>query len=459
VQVLARAERRRPATLPPLATEAADALLSPPRLPAAAAATVPLAIAAAQTSLPVTIVAPAGAGRLAIARALHACSGRPGSLLAATGRRPCLDDLPADASLTLDVTALAPDALLVLEALLDDRRVWVLACAEPERALPPALASRLGAVVLAIPPLVARAAEIPALADAMLAAEAARLGRADVAFTAAARTRLAHHAWGGDLVELETVVARAALTAAEHLVGEEHLGLDAPAFVTEAAAPDASDGQLELLLAELAHEVRNPLVTIKTYADHLPEMLEDADLRTRFATLTGEAIERIDGLLENLLDFARLRAPERKRVDLEPVLDRVLAEIGPELEGREVSVRRGGNGAVACAADAEHLAFAFRNLFAGVLREIPPRDELVLDTTANGVVTLRFAAGAAASRLRQLVAPNGAGGFGDPTLLPLSFRLARGVLERNGGGLTLEERPDEGAMLVVQLPATQEETK
>jgi signal transduction histidine kinase len=226
------------------------------------------------------------------------------------------------------------------------------------------------------------------------------------------------------------------------------------------AAPDESDGQLELLLAELAHELRNPLVTIKTYADHLPEMLEDAELRTRFATLTGEAIERMDGLLENLLGFARLRAPQRRRVELEPLLDRVLAEIGPELAERAVSVRRGGNGGVECAGDAEHLAYAFRNLFAGVVREVPPRDELVLDTNTNGVVTLRFAAGAAAaSRLRQLVTPNGGGALGDPTLLPLSFRLARGVLERNGGGLTLEERPDEGALLVVQLPATQEEMK
>jgi signal transduction histidine kinase len=458
VQVLERADRRRLATLPPLATEAADALLSPPRLPTAAVATLPLAIAAARTVLPVTIVASAGAGRLGIARALHARAGRPGPLLAATGRRPCLDALPEGASLTLDVNALAPEALLVLEALLEDRRVWVLACADPDRPLPAALAPRLGGAVLSVPPLAARAAEIPAIADAMLAAEAARLGHADAAFTAAARMRLARHAWSGDLAELETVVAHAALAAGEHLVGEEHLRLDAlPAMD---AAPDESDGQLELLLAELAHELRNPLVTIKTYADHLPEMLEDAELRTRFATLTGEAIERMDGLLENLLGFARLRAPQRRRVELEPILDRVLAEIGPELAERDVSVRRGGNAGVECAGDAEHLAYAFRNLFAGVVREVPPRDELVLDTSANGVVTLRFAAGAAAaSRLRQLVAPNGGGTLEDPTLLPLSFRLARGVLERNGGGLTLEERPDEGTLLVVQLPATQEEMK
>ena len=452
-----RVERRRLATLPPLAVEAAEAALSPPRLPAGAAARVPLAITAAQTALPVTIVAPPAAGRLAIARALHARSGRAGPLLAATGRRPPLDDLPAGASLVLDVTALAPETLLVLEAVLDDGRVWVLACAEPGRDLPPALAPRLGAAMLVVPPLAERAAEVPALAEAMLAAQAARLGRSDAAFTPGARARLVGHTWTGDLTELETVIARAVLSASEHLVGEEHLGLDASPE-TATGPSGEPDPQLELLLAELAHELRNPLVTIKTYADHLPDMLEDAELRTRFATLTGEAIERMDALLENLLGFARLRAPRSCAVDLEPILDRVLTEIEPELAEREISIRRFGNGAVQCAADAEHLAYAFRNLFAGVVREVPPRDELWLETTANGVVTIRFAAGtAAAGRLRQLVVPNGGDALGDPTLLPLSFRLARGVLERNGGGLTLEERPDESTTLVVQLPATQEE--
>ena len=454
-----RVERRRLATLPPLAAEAAEAVLSPPRLPAGAAAQVSLAVSAAQTALPVTIVATPGAGRLAIARALHARAGRPGPLVAATGRRPVLDDLPDGATLTLDVTTLAPETLLVLEAILDDGRVWVLACAEPGQDLPPALAPRLGAAMLVVPPLAVRSAEVPAIADAMLATHAARRGRPDVAFTPAARARLASYAWLGDLAELEAIVARALLAAPEQVVGEEHLGLDDAVANGAGDATEEPDTQLELLLAELAHELRNPLVTIKTYADHLPDMLEDEELRTRFATLTDEAIGRMDGVLENLLAFARLRPPHRDAVELEPLLDRVLAEIGPELAERAVSVKRAGHADVRCAGDAEHLAYAFRNLGAGVAREVPPRDELLLETTANGVVTMRFAAGAAAAgRLRQLVAPNGGGTLGDPTLLPLSFRLARGVLERNGGGLTLEERPDESATLVVQLPATQEET-
>src|SRR5439155_648246 len=144
-----------------------------------------------------------------------------------------------------------------------------------------------------------------------------------------------------------------------------------------AAAPAAAPGgaALEYLLVELAHELRNPLVTIKTFADHLPALLEDAELRARFATLTSEAIERMDGLLENVLAFARLGAPRREAVEVGPIMARVLAELEPELAGRAVRVRQAAAPTARCAADPAHLAYALRNLFAGVVREVPARAE------------------------------------------------------------------------------------
>src|SRR5262245_57109054 len=112
-----RAELRRDTVLPPLPPGAAVAVLSPPRLPAASAARVAAARQAAAALVPVLLSAPATAGRLLLARALHAEAGRDGPLLAVSGRRPALAALPAGASVYVDVTALAPEALLALEAL------------------------------------------------------------------------------------------------------------------------------------------------------------------------------------------------------------------------------------------------------------------------------------------------------------------------------------------------------
>src|SRR5205823_4869408 len=240
---------------------------------------------AAAGAIPVLLRAPAAGGRLLLARALHALAGREGSLVVATGRRPALDRVPAGATLYLDAAALAPDGALALEALLDDARVWVLAGVEPGAALPGALGARLSAVVLTVPPLAARAAELPALAAAVVEGLGRRLGIAPPRLAADALERLGAHAWPGDLAELEAALARALLLAGGGVIEAAHLDLGAepPAAVAAAAAAAPGGAALEYLLAELAHELRNPLVTIKTFADHLPALLEDAELPTRSA--------------------------------------------------------------------------------------------------------------------------------------------------------------------------------
>jgi signal transduction histidine kinase len=456
----ARSEPAARTALPLLDAAAAAAVLAPPRLPETAAANVALATRAAAASVPVLLEAPAAGGRLLLARALHALGGRSGPLLTLAGRRPPFDTLPAGASLYLDVGRLGAESTCALEAVLDDGVVWVLAAAEPGVRVRRPLAMRLGAVVLRVPPLRERGAELPALADAVLATLARRRGGPAPRLAPAARERLARHDWSGDLAELEAVLARGLLLAPADTIEEEHLTLEMPLPpppVADAEAPDQAtiDRHLEFLLAELAHELRNPMVTIKTYAHHLRSLLEDAELRGRFETLTDEALARMEGLLDNVLAFARLGPPQPRPVEVAPLLETVLAEVEPELSGRAVRVRQAAAASGRCAADPEHLSYALRNLLVGVGREVPPREELVLDASANGVVSVRFAAaGAAADRLRRLTEPPGAApAVADPTLLPLAFRLARAVLERNGGTLTVVPTAGEATTLVVRLPA------
>jgi signal transduction histidine kinase len=395
-----------------------------------------------------------------LVRALHAVTRPEAPLIAARGRRPPLGDLPDGATLYVDAEALAPEGALVVQAVIEDARVWVLIGVEPGApSLVHPLAARLRALVVTIPPLRERGAEIDDLAVATLQRLADRLGRGPMRLTPEARSRLIAHAWPGDVAELEAILARALLLVEGDEVDAHHLALEAPPTPPVVTGPPAGPERaaLEFLLAELAHELRNPMVTIKTYAQHLPALLEDADLRARFAALCDDAVGRMDALLENVLTFARLGAPRPEPIEVGSLLDRVLRDVQVDLSARAVRVRRGGSAAARCAADPEQLTYALRNLLTAVVREVPAREELTLDTAANGVVTLRFATGGAATeRLRRIAAPdNGARDLGDPSLLPLAFRLARAVLERNGGSLALVSGGTDVTTMVVRLPPAQ----
>jgi signal transduction histidine kinase len=75
-----------------------------------------------------------------------------------------------------------------------------------------------------------------------------------------------------------------------------------------------------LLGASLAHEIRNPLVTIKTFVQLLPKHHQDAAFRDKFFRLISDEVGRIDQLTEQLLDLASPRTYEAKIIELHPVL-------------------------------------------------------------------------------------------------------------------------------------------
>jgi signal transduction histidine kinase len=73
-----------------------------------------------------------------------------------------------------------------------------------------------------------------------------------------------------------------------------------------------------LLGASLAHEIRNPLVTIKTFVQLLPKHYQDAVFRDKFFTLIGDEVTRIDRLTEQLLDLASPRAYSAEPMECQP---------------------------------------------------------------------------------------------------------------------------------------------
>lgn len=75
-----------------------------------------------------------------------------------------------------------------------------------------------------------------------------------------------------------------------------------------------------LLGASLAHEIRNPLVSIKTFVQLLPTHHQDPAFRQKFFRLIGDEVGRIDQLTEQLLDLASPRTYAAMEIELHPVL-------------------------------------------------------------------------------------------------------------------------------------------
>lgn len=75
-----------------------------------------------------------------------------------------------------------------------------------------------------------------------------------------------------------------------------------------------------LIGASLAHEIRNPLVSIKTFSHLLPSRFDDPEFRRRFAVLIPAEVDRIDSLTQQLLDLSNPRRHQMELVSLHGIV-------------------------------------------------------------------------------------------------------------------------------------------
>ena len=78
------------------------------------------------------------------------------------------------------------------------------------------------------------------------------------------------------------------------------------------------------LAASMSHEIRNPLVAIKTFAQLLPERFDDADFRKDFNEIVVQEIDRLDKIITQINDFAHPPELVMKPVDLHGPVQRAV---------------------------------------------------------------------------------------------------------------------------------------
>jgi len=92
------------------------------------------------------------------------------------------------------------------------------------------------------------------------------------------------------------------------------------------------------LSAGMAHEIKNPLVSLKTFVQLLPERFNDKDFRETFGPLAEKEINRIDSLVNNLLHFAKPKTPELKIMDFHEIIDQTVTLITQQAKACNVAI-------------------------------------------------------------------------------------------------------------------------
>jgi two-component system sensor histidine kinase HydH len=138
---------------------------------------------------------------------------------------------------------------------------------------------------------------------------------------------------------------------------------------------------LGTLSAGMAHEIKNPLVSLKTFAQLLPERYQDSDFRDTFSNLIGHEIDRIDSLVNQLLRFARPAKPILKPLHAHEILEKALTLVGHRLYQKDIKLNRDWHAeADTIRGDADQLEQVFLNFFLNAMDAMKTHGELSVKT-------------------------------------------------------------------------------
>lgn len=262
------------------------------------------------------------------------------------------------------------------------------------------------------------------------------------------------------LAETNRHEARKSQAAAEELA-EANRHLEEAEAQVRRADRLAALGQLT---AGLAHELRNPLGTLKTSAELLErKVAADNEIAREMAGYITQEVDRINSLITRFLDFARPRHLRLEKTSLHAMLDQAIERFDREKSGAAASVTVFKNyspDVPPVNIEPELMEHVITNLLSNAAQASPAGAVVTVKTrladTAEGrkaeIAVIDRGSGIDPKHLENIFNPfftTKAAGVG------LGLSIVSKIVDEHGGQITVESTPGEGSVFHVYLPVAE----
>jgi signal transduction histidine kinase len=219
---------------------------------------------------------------------------------------------------------------------------------------------------------------------------------------------------------------------------------------------------LGTLISSLAHEIRNPLVSIKTFTQLLPERMEDEEFRNYFLKVASGEIDRLTTLINELLGFARPSEPNLRGEDMNALIEKMEFLVITEARKKNISISKNFMFNLPLVmVDAEQIKQVLLNILLNAVQSTPGEGQIWVETRVVRIpredTTVRFVqievrdtgVGIPKENMERVfdpffsTRPDGSG---------LGLAISYQIIHEHGGFIDLESEVGKGTSFRVHLP-------
>lgn len=205
----------------------------------------------------------------------------------------------------------------------------------------------------------------------------------------------------------------------------------------------------------VAHEIRNPLGTLRGFAQFFRSQAEENSESRQYADLMMSEVDRLNQTISGMLQFSRQREPDFKIVDMGELLDKTASLMGSDFQGHDISLYMDIEEDIQIEADPDMLLQVLLNLLRNSIQATPKGGSVTVSVSRSGeTVRTRIkdtGRGMIESERDKMFDPffttrkEGTG---------LGLAVSHQIVEQHDGHFETESSPGKGTTITVILPLT-----
>jgi two-component system sensor histidine kinase HydH len=210
------------------------------------------------------------------------------------------------------------------------------------------------------------------------------------------------------------------------------------------------------LAAGVAHELRNPLSSIKGFATYFRERYRDNPEDEKTAGIMVQEVDRLNRVISQLLDYARPMTMHRQETPIQTIIQHAFRMIEKQAREKGVTLQADLPANIpAVGIDQDRMKQVFLNLYLNALGAMETGGVLSVTLTALPGERIRIEVGDTGMG----IAPEDLGRIFDPyfTTKPsgagLGLAIVQKIVDAHGGDIQVESTPGQGTTVSIRLPA------
>lgn len=212
------------------------------------------------------------------------------------------------------------------------------------------------------------------------------------------------------------------------------------------------------LAGGIAHEIKNPLASIKTFTEYLNEKFDDAEFRRKFQRIVGSEVDRINHIVEQLIFYAHPKSANLKETDIHKIIGETLSLLENDLEREKIKIQKEfSRDCPLLYSDPQQLKQVFLNLFLNSIQAMHDNKEKIRE--------LRISTHKEDEQIRIIVSDTGKGIPAEqmPVIFEpffttkekgsgLGLAIVKSIVEGHQGKISVRSEPRKETSFFVSLP-------